>query len=773
MLAAPSAELEASDPTAPQLESQLPAGTRLGDYEILQEVARGGMGIVYRARQRSLNRDVAVKMILAGPNPKPEFLRRFQTEAEAAASLRHPNIVAIYDIGEDGGRPFFSMEYVAGRNLSELVEAGPLAPERAARYVQKVAAAIHFAHQRGILHRDLKPSNILVDEFDEPRVTDFGLAKRLSTELDLTSTGQLLGSPQYLAPEQMSNRRGEISPRTDVYSLGAVLYHLLAGRPPFQGQTMEQVLLQVIDAGPEPPLRARPVSSHATKAGSLDAEQLRSSAPGFRISDLDVICLKCLEKEPARRYNSAQEVAEELGRFLAREPIHARPRGRAERAWRWARKHAALVAASIMMVMALAAVIFATRKISPLSEAKEGAPALTFSFIDKDFAVSNWTLLVETNGPAAQTAAQIADGQPGPCREITTRLGSKAEAIGFNLHKSAIYEPGLRGPITALNVSMLASVQEGLDNPLLSVVAVQRGRRYVAPPRAIAYGGWTEGGARALTARDFSAQAEFRRDAHDHPDFSADGGPIQFGFAVGDNDPRGGHRSVLRIDNWTMEARGPSPGQFPIQDGEFGPGDWSICADTGGTSASASGVRLRSRGNPGACWQVTMALSNSAAMMASCFHARALFDPAQQGALGAFDMFVEARQPAEAFGQTVNPVVMPTAAQGGRLFLLSRVEAITHVTSGGGWLQLRFPAVRAGDLWELSRWRARGEFDLNEAKHPDFSTNGAPLRLGFAIYRNTFYHTTGGEGFTAVTCFDNFRVSVHRAATPIIQPEDH
>ena len=293
-------------------------------------------------------------------------------------------------------------------------------------------------------------------------------------------------------------------------------------------------------------------------------------------------------------------------------------------------------------------------------------------------------------------------------------------------------------------------------------MAVQHGRRYVAPPRAIGYGGWTEGGSRSLTAHDFCAQSGFQRNPNEHPDFSAIGAPIQFGFAVGDNDPRGGHRSVLRLDNWVLEARGAAPGEFPIEDGEFAPVDWSIHADTVATSASATGARLKSGGNPGACWQMTMALSNGAAIMASCFHARALYDPAQQGALGALDLFVEARQPAEAFGRTVNPVVMPAVAQGGRLFLGRQAEAVTHVTSGGGWLQLRFPALSAGALVEMRGWRQRGEFDLDEHSHPDFSTNGAPLRLGFAVYRNTFYHTTDGEGFTAVTYFDNFRVAVQR-----------
>lgn len=750
LLPTPAADRAASEATLPHPALQFPASMRLGDYELLEEIARGGMGVVYRARQRSLNRTVAVKMILAGPNPRPEFLQRFRTEAEAAAGLRHPNIVAIYDIAEEGGHPFFSMEYVAGRNLSQLLESGPLAPEHAARYVQKVAAAIHFAHEHGILHRDLKPSNILVDEFDEPRVTDFGVAKRLSSQLDLTTTGQLLGSPQYLAPEQMSSRRGEVGPSADVYSLGAVLYHLLAGHPPFQAPTMEQVLLEVIDVEPQPPL------------------SIRHSANGSRLSDLNVICLKCLEKEPAQRYTSAQEVAEELSRFLAGEPIRARPQGAGERAWRWARKRPAIVAAFLMTAVALGAVVLALRKAKPVSEATMREPSLAFTFADSTFLETNWTFSVETNGLATQTASQIAEGQPGPCREIVTRVAGKSEALGFHFHRGAVYVPGLRGPITTLNVSMLAAVQEGLDNPLLSIVARQDGRHYLAPARAIAYGGWTDGGARALTARDFCVQVGFQRRAKEHPNFSASGGPIQFGFAVGDNDPRDGHRSILRLDNWRLEIRGPAPGELPVVDGEFAPADWSIYTDTDGAGANATGTRLKSGGNPGPCWQVTMTLSNSAAIMASCFHARALYDPAQEGPMDAINLFVDARQPVEAFGRNVNPVVMPAIAQGGRLFLVPRPEAVTHVTSSGGWLHLRFPGLHAGDLQEMRGWHARGgkdeagTYDLDPLSHPDFSTNSAPLRIGFTIYRNAFYHTVDGEGFTAVTFFDNFRLEAQR-----------
>lgn len=211
--------------------------TRFGDYELLEEIARGGMGVVYRARQRSLNRVVAVKMVLFGGLAGAEGLRRFRTEAAAASALDHPNIVRILDVGEHAGQPFLAMEYIAGYDLAHLTSEHPLGPRPAAVYVEKVARAVEFAHRRGILHRDLKPSNVMVDAFDEPRVTDFGLAKRLenpefSTIKSPTLPGQSLGSPNFMPPEQAAGDLSRIGPASDVYGVGAILYHLLTGRPP-------------------------------------------------------------------------------------------------------------------------------------------------------------------------------------------------------------------------------------------------------------------------------------------------------------------------------------------------------------------------------------------------------------------------------------------------------------------------------------------------------------------------------------------------------------
>jgi serine/threonine-protein kinase len=265
------------------------------DYELLEEIDRGGMGVVYRARQISLNRPVAIKLILGGHLANGADMKRFRAEAETAAQLHHPNIVAIHEVGEHEGQPFFSMELVEGRNLGQLVRDEPLPSGKAAVYLKTIAEAVQYAHSRGVLHRDLKPSNILIDENDQPRITDFGLAKRLEGDASLTITGQVLGSPSFIPPEQAAGQKDAIGPASDVYSLGAILYHLLTGRPPFVAETLPQTLRMVSEQ--------EPVSPHL-----LNASVSR---------DLETICLKCLEKEPSRRYSTAQALVEDLNRFPA------------------------------------------------------------------------------------------------------------------------------------------------------------------------------------------------------------------------------------------------------------------------------------------------------------------------------------------------------------------------------------------------------------------------------------------------------------------------
>ena len=227
--------------TAPTLPRQF------GNYELLEEVARGGMGIVYRARQRTLNRTVALKVLLLGANSSETLLARFQMEAEAAASLQHPHIVAIHEFGEFDDQPYYTMDFVAGRDLSQVCEGRPLEPRRAATYLRTIAETVQFAHGRGVLHRDIKPSNVLIDDDDRPRITDFGLAKRLGSESQMTVSGQMVGSPNYIPPEQALGQEKEIDARTDVYALGGLLYHLMTGRPPFLAGTIPETLRLVVD----------------------------------------------------------------------------------------------------------------------------------------------------------------------------------------------------------------------------------------------------------------------------------------------------------------------------------------------------------------------------------------------------------------------------------------------------------------------------------------------------------------------------------------------
>jgi tetratricopeptide (TPR) repeat protein len=313
---------------------RLPPGAAVryfGDYEIRRELGRGGMGVVYQAKQVSLNRPVALKMVKAGVLAGDDELRRFRNEAEAVATLDHPGIVPVYEVGEHAGQHYFSMKLVLGGSLVPLMERYREDPKTAARLVAEAAEAVAHAHARGILHRDLKPANILVDQEGHPHITDFGLAKRVEGDIELTQSGAIVGTPAYMSPEQASGRRWAMTTASDVYGLGAVLYALLTGRPPFGGDSVVETIDAVRNRPAEPPRR------------------LNAAVP----RDLETICLRCLEKEPRRRYATAQALAADLEAWLESRPIAARRVGAAERAWLWCKRRPAVAALSAAVAVAI------------------------------------------------------------------------------------------------------------------------------------------------------------------------------------------------------------------------------------------------------------------------------------------------------------------------------------------------------------------------------------------------------------------------------------
>lgn len=314
--------------TAPVIGTKV---TYFGDYELLDEIARGGMGVVYRARQVRLNRIVALKMILAGQFAGATDIQRFYSEAEAAAKLDHPGIVPIFEVGEHDGRHFFSMGFVEGESLASRIAERPLAPRNATEVVRNIAQAIQYAHDQGVIHRDLKPANILLGQEGQTHVTDFGLAKCMQGDNQLTATGQILGTPSYMPPEQAAGRMTEVRASADVYSLGAILYATLTGHPPFQADNPLDTVVQVLERDP------------------VAIRQLNPAVP----RDLETICLKCLQKDPAKRYQSAAALSDDLGRWLRGEPIVARPVGRAERAAKLIRRHPIVAGLAAAVALAL------------------------------------------------------------------------------------------------------------------------------------------------------------------------------------------------------------------------------------------------------------------------------------------------------------------------------------------------------------------------------------------------------------------------------------
>ncbi len=363
---------------------------KVAGYEILDVLGEGGMGIVFKARHVRLDRFVALKMIRSGAGARSHDLARFEAEALAVAAIEHPNIIQIFEIGEHGGMPYCSLEYLPGGSLAKLIGGKPQPADLAARIVATLAAAMEVAHKRGIIHRDLKPANVLLAQDGTLKITDFGLVKRLETDSSHTRTGSILGTPSYMSPEQARGETHQIGPAADQYALGAILYELLTGRPPFQGTSVLDTLDQVRKKEPVPP------------------SQLQSKVP----RDLETICLKCLEKDPARRYADVSALSDDLRRYRDGKPIVARPISHPERLWRWCMRNQAVAASSALAATILAgAAIAGTAATIVISRQNQGLKLTNIELERAKRVAEERRIVAERKQKLAEQAAQTANLQ--------------------------------------------------------------------------------------------------------------------------------------------------------------------------------------------------------------------------------------------------------------------------------------------------------------------------------------------------------------------------
>ncbi len=429
----------------------------LDDYELLEEIGRGGQGIVYRARQKSLNRLVALKIIGLGQRASETHLKRFRREAEAAASLQHPRIIPIYEIGERDGACYFSMKLEEGGQLDQFVRHGAVSLRRAAEIIASLARTVHYAHERGILHRDIKPGNILLDAEGEPHLADFGLVRLVESDSTVTRTKEVLGTPSYIAPEQAAGQNEKVTSATDVYGLGAVLYQLLTGHPPFAGGTTYETIRLVMETEPRNPRLWNP---------KIDR-------------DLTTICLKCLEKEPGRRYRSALSLAEDLDRWLKHEPIHARRTGVIARSRKWIRRNTttAVLLAALTALATIVAVLYLNRE---PAKPPAGIAVLPFENLDGD--KTNAVLVDGLQDDVLTRLAKVAGLKVISRTSVMRYRGARdIRQIGRGLHVSHVLEGSVRreGEKIHLNAQLIDTQTdqhvwaEQYDRDLRDVFAIQ------------------------------------------------------------------------------------------------------------------------------------------------------------------------------------------------------------------------------------------------------------------------------------------------------------
>ncbi len=437
---------DASSMTGGYTPSDMPnriAGTPIvPGFEILDELGRGGMGVVYKARQVALDRVVALKMILAGAHARDKDLVRFQAEARAVGQFQHPNIVQIFEVGEAGGLPYFSLEYVAEGSLSHKINRDPQPPRYSAEIVEALARAMHYAHERGIIHRDLKPANVLLASDGAPKITDFGLAKQLDRDSGQTQAGQVLGTPSYMAPEQAYGDSDKITAAADIYALGGILYDLLTGRPPFSGTSVIETLEMVRTREPVPP------------------SQLAARLP----RDLETITLKCLQKDPVRRYSTAGALADDLRRFLDGRPILARPVGSFEKAWRWAKRNPWLAGLGTSVALLLVAVAVVTSAMSyRLSIKKKEADEARENETNERIKAQNALIKEEIAKQQAKASAVVA-AKRGDVALDTVR--AVLRDVDNQMRNSMSLAPLRRRIVDTMLAKLSAIRSTALNNPL-------------------------------------------------------------------------------------------------------------------------------------------------------------------------------------------------------------------------------------------------------------------------------------------------------------------